>query len=438
MSSKEKMKTRLERWLSAEGVQFKNQDAEITYKKAIQRFIDVVQLEKLPDRVPVYISGSFVVPDLYGLSPYEAMYEYDKIKDVYRRFHLEYKPDYAMSPLFIGSGRVLEILDYKQYRWPGHGVSKNVGYQYVEAKYMTQDEYTDLLDDPSDFWLRVLLPRMFGALEPLKNIPPFTDIWEFVIVCPQMVSFGVPAVQEALKKLADAGNEAMAWIKNIGELRAEVSSMGFPPAVGGTTKAPFDILGDTLRGTKEIMIDLYRRPDMVLKAVERLTPLAIKQGVRAANGSGVPVIFIPLHKGADGFMSDEQFRKFYWPSLLALVNGLVEEGCIAYLFVEGSYNTRLEYLKELPRSVCLCYFDRTDMEKAKQVLKDRVCIAGNVPAGLLLTGTPEEVKAYCKNLIDVAGKDGGFILAPGSSLNEGKPETLRAMIDFSRAYGVYR
>ncbi|HOJ43731.1 MAG TPA: uroporphyrinogen decarboxylase family protein, partial [Syntrophorhabdaceae bacterium] len=330
MSSKEKMKTRFERWLNPEGINFKDKEAETKYKKSVQRFIDAVQLETLPDRVPVYISGSFLVPNLYGVSFYDAMNDYDKTVDIHIRFLADYEPDYLLSPLFLGSGKVLKILDYKQYKWPGHGVSKEVGYQYVEAKYMMEDEYSALIDDPSNFWFRILFPRIFGSLASLKDIAPFTDIWEIVNVTPYMVAFGIPAVQEALKKLAEAGSEAMAWIKKFAEYRTKAIGMGFPAAVGGATKAPFDIIGDTLRGTKEIMIDLYRRPELVLKAVEKLTPIAIKQGVRGANGSGVPVVFIPLHKGADGFMSDEQFKKFYWPSLLGLVYGLVEEGCIPY------------------------------------------------------------------------------------------------------------
>ncbi|MCX7858295.1 MAG: uroporphyrinogen decarboxylase [Deltaproteobacteria bacterium] len=438
MSPKEKMNTRCQKWLSAEGIQFKNAEAEERYKKALKRFLDAIQLESLPDRVPIFITGTFLVANLYGLTPYEAMYDYDKIIEAHKRFLLDYMPDYDVTPFFVGSGRVLEILDYKQYRWPGHGVSPNVGYQYVEAEYMTEDEYDYLIDDPSDFWLRIFLPRICGILEPFKNLSPFTEMWEIVVVAPQMIPFGIPPVQEALKKLMEAGNEALAWIHKIGAYGMEAASLGFPGLIGGATKAPFDILGDTLRGTRKVMLDIYRRPELVLKAIERLTPLAIKQGVRGANTSGVPVIFIPLHKGADGFMSDEQFRKFYWPSLLATVTGLVEEGIIVYLFVEGGYNTRLEYLKELPRGACMCHFDRTDMEKAKKLLKDKVCIAGNIPAGLLLKGTPEEVKAYCKKLIDTVGRDGGYILTHGTALDEGNADNLRAMIEFTREYGVYK
>jgi uroporphyrinogen-III decarboxylase len=218
----------------------------------------------------------------------------------------------------------------------------------------------------------------------------------------------------------------------------EARGMGFVSGAGGVSKAPFDLLADTLRGSRAIMMDMYRRPEMVLKAVERLTPLAIKQGVNGATFQGNPVVFIPLHRGADGFMSDEQFKKFYWPTLKALIIGLADEGCVPYLFCEGSYNSRLEYLKELPKASCLWVFDRTDMATAKKLIGKKLCIGGNVPSGLILTGTPEQVKAYCKNLIDVAGKGGGYIMAFGTAMDEGKPDTVHAMVDFTKEYGVYK
>jgi len=58
-----------------------------------------------------------------------------------------------------------------------------------------------------------------------------------------------------------------------------------------------------------MMMDMYRHPEMVLKAVERSLLLPIRQGGERRDMNGCPVVFMPLHKGADGFMSDEQFRK---------------------------------------------------------------------------------------------------------------------------------
>ncbi|RJR51133.1 MAG: uroporphyrinogen decarboxylase [Desulfobacteraceae bacterium] len=436
--SLEKREARFETWISAPGVKFQSPEAEATYKGAIARFKDAVLMEKMPDRVPVFPLGTFMQGHLYGVTPYESMYDYPKLLSAHRRFLQDYRPDYYGSPAFIGSGKILEILDMKQYRWPGHGVSERSGYQCEEGEYMLPEDYDALIDDPSDFWIRTWLPRVFGALAPLKEISPFPNLWEIVAVSGQMIPFGIPPVQNALKALIEAGNEAMAWIQQIMGFEMEARGMGFPSAIGGAAKAPFDILADTLRGTRGMMMDMYRRPDKILKAVERITPLQIKQGLGMATFAGNPVVFIPLHKGADGFMSDEQFRKFYWPTLKALILGLAEEGCVPFLFCEGGYNTRLQYLTELPRGSCFWIFDRTDMMKAKELLGGTLCIGGNVPAGLILTGTAEEVKEYCKKLIDTAGKGGGYIMAFGTAMDEGKPETIHAMIDLTKEYGVYK
>jgi hypothetical protein len=438
MSAAEKREARFQKWLAAEGIQFENAETERNYKAAIQRFKDVSLLEKIPDRVPVMALGGFMPTQVYGVTPYEAMYDVDKMMATHLRFLRDFKPDYGGSPAFVGSGKVFEILGWKQYKWPGHNLPKETGYQYVEGEYMLAEEYDDLIDDPSDYWLRTHLPRTFSALEPLNMIAPFTDVWEGILMPLQMIPFGIPPVQGALKALIEAGSEAMAWIGKIGAVEMQMKAAGFPGIWGGGAKAPFDVLADTLRGTRGMMIDMYRRPDKVLKALERITPLVIKQGIRGAEASGIPTVFMPLHKGADGFMSDEQFKKFYWPTLKEVILGYAEQGIIAFLFCEGGYNDRLEYLKELPKSSSFWLFDRTDMVKAKEAVSGKLGIAGNIPAGLVLTGTVDAVKAYCKNLIDTVGKGGGYMMAWGTSLDEGNVANMHAIIDFTKEHGIYK
>ena len=107
------------------------------------------------------------------------------------------------------------------------------------------------------------------------------------------------------------------------------------------------------------------------------------------------------------------------------------------MFFEGNFTSRLEYLLELPKGKMLARFDTTDFVRAKEVLKGHMCIQGNVPSSLLQTGTVQDVKDYCKKLIDTVGKNGGFILSPRSSTDEVKPANLKAMIDFTHEYGVY-
>jgi hypothetical protein len=437
MSPNERQQSRFDRWLAADGIPFASADAQAKYKANVTRLRDVIELKKEPDRVPIILNSTFMPANLYGVDPYDLMYDPSVLMDTFRRFLVDYQPDYYFTPLIIGSGKVLEILDCKQVAWPGHGVPKNQGYQYIEGEYMRDEEYRSLIDDPTDFWFRGYMPRAFGALEPFSRVSPFTDLWEVVLVTGQMIPYGVPDVQAALTTLLEAGREALAYIEQVGPFEAEARGMGFASAAGGISKAPFDILADTLRGTRSTMIDMHRRPDLVLEAVERLAPLAIKQGVNGATSQNNPIVFMPLHKGAEGFMSDEQFRTFYWPTLKGVCLGLIEEGCVPYLFCEGGYELRLEYLAELPPGTTFCHFDHTDMRRAKDVLRDKVCIGGNVPASLILTGTADEVKAYCKELIETVGPGGGYVMAFGTAMDEGKPETVHAMVEATHEYGTY-
>ena len=55
----------------------------------------------------------------------------------------------------------------------------------------------------------------------------------------------------------------------------------------------------------------WLRGDFMERVFPILTPLAIELGVRGANARRHPLCFIPLHKGADGFLSDADFKKFY-------------------------------------------------------------------------------------------------------------------------------
>jgi uroporphyrinogen-III decarboxylase len=84
------------------------------------------------------------------------------------------------------------------------------------------------------------------------------------------------------------------------------------------------------------------------------------------------------------------------------------------------------------------HFDNSDINKVKEILGSHICIMGNVPPSLLQIGTQEEVKNYCRTLIDEIGRKGGFILASRSAVDEAKPENVKAMIDFTKEYGVYR
>ena len=434
----EKQESVFSAWLEGEGIPFESSGAKAAYRERVNLIKDAIQMRRPPKRVPICPSVGFFPVQYAGISMHEAMYDYDKLARAWDKYCLDFAPDAYNSPATIVSGRPLDTLDYLLYRWPGHGVGEEQEYQYVEQEYMREDEYRELIDDPTGYFLGVYLPRAFGSLTALEKMPSLPAVNEIPCLPPALAPFGTKEVQEALKKLMEAGEETLKWYAALRGINQRAMGRGFPSFSGGFTKAPFDLIGDTLRGTRGVMMDIFRRPDELKEACERITPFMIKAGIDSCKATGHPMPFIPLHKGADGFMSQEQFENFYWPTLRKLIIGLVDEGLVPLLFAEGGYNQRLEAICDLPQGKVVWWFDMTDMARAKETVGRVACIAGNVPLPLLCTGTTAEIEAYCKNLIDAAAKGGGFIFSTGAGMQGAKPENVKAMIDYSTEYSASR
>jgi uroporphyrinogen-III decarboxylase len=434
LTPEEKREKRFRDWLKTDG-EFDSPAAKKAYETRLKRLADTL-LRKKTDRVPVTLPVDNF-PALYaGSSFHKVMYDYDELYRAWKKFLRDFDMDSVVGPGMVYPGRVFDIIDYKLYAWPGHGLPLNAsGHQFVEGEYMKADEYDALLADPSDYLMRVFLPRALGALVPFRKLPPLTSL----LGRPQslLMAAGQPDIQAAFQALADAGREMTKYQQTIMKFGREAQAAGFPSMRGSMAMAPFDTLSDALRGTKGIIMDMYRRPDKVLKAVDFIADFAIKNTIESVNAMGGIMVTFPLHKGDDTFMSDAQFGKFYWPSLKKFILALIQEGIMVGLFAEGKYNNRLEQVKDLPAGWILWHFDQTDMAKVKKVFGNTQCLTGNVPTSLMCTGTPEAVKEYCRKLIELCGKDGGYILTGGASSSEVKADNLRAMMAAAKEYGKF-
>jgi len=441
MSADEKQEAAFQRLLSpkdpeGKDLQFQSPEAEANYKASITRIKDAIQLKE-PDRVPVTILPSMFPYFNAGMTVEEAMYDYDKCTAAFKKFILEFEPDMHIGATAPGPGKFYEILDYKLYSWPGHGVAPEHSYQCNEGEYMKAEEYDLLMMDPSFYFRNFYLPRAFAALEGFKMLAPYTSILEMYGVAFNFIPFALPPVQSTFQALFEAGAEALKWAGATGNTDGELTTLGYPTILGGFTKAPFDVIGDTLRGTKGIMLDIYRQPDKLLAAMEALTPIMIGMGVGSAQQTGNPLIFIPLHKGADGFLSDEQFKKFYWPTLKQVMMGLIKNDCIPFPALEGYWDSRLEVIQDIPRGKTAWMVDQSNIQKAKATLGQNACLIGNVSSSMLNLGTPQDVRDYVKKLIDTVGQGGGFIVSNGAFFDEAKAENVKAMVDTAKEYGAY-
>lgn len=411
--------------------------AQELYEARKERIDKAVRLE-VPDRVPIFLFFSQYPARHAGLTLEECYYDLDKWLQAYERAIVDLEPDlYAPPEVAVFTGGVVhEILGNKLIKWPGHGVGRDTSFQFIEGEYMTAEEYPEFLHDPSDFTIRKYLPRCFSALSGLGMLPPLISMTLGYVGAAVFGVLAVPPVAQTFEAMAKAGVEAAKWNAAYGQLREKMNALGFPSWVGGVSLAPFDVISDFLRGMRGTMLDMYRNPDELLAAQEKLLPMLIGSAVANCQMNGNPNVFIPLHRGADGFMSSKQFERFYWPGLKRLILSLIDAGLTPCPFFEGHYDQRLEYLKELPKGKVMGLFDLTDLVKAKKVIGDTMCIAGGMPLSLLQTTTPERVIEHTKKVIDAVGRDGGFIMASNIVLDDAKPELVRAWVETTKEYGA--
>ncbi len=394
---------------------------------------------RVPDRVPISISFGYMLARLGGITCQELESNHAKAQELLEEYALYYQPDivtgigYGFPPL------PSIILGDRQTRWPGFQLDPNAPFQFVEGEYMKEDEYDAFLDDPSDFALRTFLPRAFGELEGLAQLPKMPILLLGYSAIRNVRAFSAPSVVSAFEALEKTGRhlEELGAVSRASSQRMQ--ALGFPTCFGTSAliTAPFDFMSDTLRGMRGIMVDMFRRPEKLLAAEEKIIPVLAEYAIESSKRTGLPYCSIPLHRGSDGFMSTRQFETFYWPQLKALLQRLVEGGVTPSVFYEGEYDGRLQYLRELPVGKTIGRFDRSNLFKVKEVLGDVMCIQGGFPVSLLTSGTPDEIRALTKEFCEVVGKDGGFIMATNTAMHECSGDLVKIWVDATREFGTH-
>ncbi len=444
MTSDEKYRYYADSWAASEGKSFKTPEIAELYEKRARRILDVVALKE-PDEVPVYLLAEGYILTHSGIQPKDLFYDMDKFIAAVFKLHDDFNLDYTVLT-FAQSGKALDTLGMKLIRWPGSSVpgsalSDDTSFQYVEDEYMRADEYDELINNPEGYIARKYFPRIFSNLDGLAHLPNAFNLLETTGFGSTMLGLatGSPARRslDLLLKTADQAGETMMKIRSAN--MKILNRYGTPLLFGGITFPPYDMIGDTMRCTVGIIKDIYSRPEKVQAAVEALVPMAVQMGVQMAEATRSPFILMPLHKGSDDFMSPDQFKTFYWPTLKATMQGLIDHGFVPVPFVEGAYNQRLEIMAAdpLPKGRSFWIFGRTDMKTAKEKLGSWACIAGNVPASLFKQGTPEMLEAYCRDLMEICAPGGGFCLFPGSIINQANPENVKAYTNCGRTFGKY-
>lgn len=408
------------------------------YQAREKRIEDVIELRQ-PDRVPIFLYSTFWAARAAGMTCEQAMYDYSGLSDAMRKAIVDLQPD-AFQPChpMLSLGPTMDMIGYRQLEWPGDGkTNPDVSFQYIDREYMPASEYDEHMLDPTGVYLRKYLPQLADVFKPFADLPEYPSIY-YTRILHSLAIFGQPEMQNSLKLLMKAGEEMQKALGENFNFIMEMKDSGFPLAASTSGHAPFDVLADYMRGSRGGMLDMFRNKDKLLAAIDKITEFIPRNIIKTASRIPGKIIFIPLHWGLDGFMSPDQFKTFFWPSLREVTLKLIDNDLTPCLFWEGDVTSRLDIIKDIPPGKCIYFFERTDLFKAKKILGDTVCIRGGMPVSTLIMGTPDDVRDRCREMIDVVGDGGGYIMDAAVGIpDEAKPENVRAMFEFTHEYGVY-
>lgn len=388
-------------------------DKKKLFEERKKRYLTALECGK-PDRVPIGLSASEIIAKVAGFTLQEIYYDLEKNLQALEKFVAEYEIDVIFSPPSLWWAALHDAVGAVYLKFAGRELEPNTQFQYQEGEYMRPEDYDAFIENPTEWILTTYLPRIHKE---------FAE--------PGSYGASVALIKGAWARAMELQLTQQGMAKIMEE-------SGVAPAISGFTKAPFDTLGDTLRGLKGIMMDMRRVPDKLKAALEVLVPHNIFYGLATAGGDTEFPAFMPLHRGAYPFLNPKQWDEFYWPTLKKVIEGLWEKGKRTYFFAEGDWTPYLERIAELPDKSIVFHVDMTDLDKAKKILGGRFCLKGNVPNTLLAFGKPEEVRDYVKRLIDEYAADGGFIIDAAAVIQaDAKEENVRALVETAILYGKY-
>ncbi|MFO7151873.1 MAG: uroporphyrinogen decarboxylase family protein [Bacillota bacterium] len=398
-------------------------------EKRMARLMAAMNLEE-PDRVPLVGVGGDVIPAYSGLTMEEYYFDTEKMVKAIEKFIKDFPCDWPFAALIAGlDGRVFnvafseypdlsinltfitgpmhKVLGDKYYRYPGMEISVDSSPQFIGGTFMEADEYDKLIADPVKFIAETVLPR---ACRNLEN------------------------PRQAMATMMRLGREIDNFNALMGQIVGKMVENGYPAMAVGGAYAPLDLIGDFLRGVENVLLDLRRYPEKVKAATEALVE-PITNYALAHKSMGANLAFIPLH--LNEYLSPKLYKEFYWPTLKEIIERLVKEGFKVMVFFEGKHDPHLETILELPKGWGIAYFEKTDVVKAKEVLKGHTCVMGGLPMSLIVGGTPEQIDEHVKNLLEKVKPGGGFILAPGVSTapRETPAENIKALAEAVEKYG---
>jgi hypothetical protein len=374
-----------------------------------ERIEKAVRLEK-PDRVPYVPIIDLFAARYGGITQYDLLYDVDRADLALENTLKNLGPIDGQNMSYAGLGRFLRLLTPNLPRTPGmDGIPADEPWQFVEKAVMEPHEYLEIGERGVFPWL----------VEKLRINHP-----------------NLRTAAGLARDFAGLARDNQAIARSVRRWRAR----GLETLVASNfTFTPIEYISVHLRGFEGFTLDMYRHPEEI-KAASR----AVIGGTKLAGLIPMPLnrvrrVFFGGARTGPTFMSPGQFEELALPEWDEMVRFYSGIGVTSVLHMDGDWTAFLKYFADFPARSCIMNLDgATDIRAAKEVLGDRMCIMGDVPATLLKLGEPDEVDEYCRKIILDIGEGGGFILSSGCSIPvDAKPANVAAVSRAALRYGWY-
>jgi hypothetical protein len=374
------------------------------YMSGWERVEAAIRLTEKPDRVPI-------VPQLTkaAAAPWAGLSQAEACEDdeaTLRGLIKCYDDFDGWDALYmdIPDSEMMQILFWQQplgWKVPGRDIPDDYAMQVIEAEILGEDEYDRITEEG---WHKFYYEDFIYRITHLKTPDDLKK------------------EQDKIENLATIANDE--WGKR-----------GVTNLCGSIDFHPFFKLS-LMRSLTKFTEDLYYSGDKVERALNRMTDDMIPPLIETCKESGVKVAAFVEERASAYFYPLHVFERFWWPYTERIVDALFSEGIVLVMHLDTDWGKNIPYFKKLPKgSVVLELDSTTDMIEAQKILKGHQAFHGDVPPAMQSIGTPDDIRNYCKRLIDEVGYDGGLVLGVGCEIApDCKRENMVAMLETAKTY----
>jgi hypothetical protein len=395
-------------------------NTEELYRQRLSRYLTAMRNER-PDRIPIRPFVAEFTAKYAGMSCQDVVHDYNRAFEAARQCAAGFDWDAVVSNMVYVWTGLTQAIGLTYYGVPGIDVPASNGFQYREPEegksFMKEDEYDELIDDPTAFLYNKWLPRVSEDISPMGTATSYRN--------------NLALVKGGMAML----NYFNAYGPHVAKLRSESGTVS---AINGIFKAPFDILGDKLRGYLGLTMDMLTQPEKVRKACEALMPHLYNVALTSSDPLKQVPIGYWMHRGCIPFVSAGEFESHYWPTVRPIIEELWRNGHQTLFYAEGNWDHHLESFRDLPDKSIVYHVDSGDIFRTHRTIGDKFCLSGGIPNTLLSFGNPDQIRARCKKVIDEVAREGGYLMDASAIIqNDATIENMRVLTDFTREYGVY-